>query len=55
MRFAADHSETLEGIFPSTDGISRHFYVSMSVVCKMAIVQEGARCVGWVFETKSVT
>jgi hypothetical protein len=39
---------------PPTDGISGHLYVSQSV-CEMATVQEGARCVGWLFETKSVT
>jgi hypothetical protein len=38
-----------------TDGISGHLYVSQSVVCEMATVQECALCVGWVFETKSVT
>jgi transposase len=38
-----------------TDGISGHLYVSQSVVCEMATVQERARCVGWLFETKSVT
>jgi hypothetical protein len=55
MRFAADYSKTLEVFFlPPTDGISGHFYVSQSVVCEMASVQEGARCVGWLFETKSV-
>jgi hypothetical protein len=42
-------------IFSSTDGISGHLYVSQSVVCEMATVQERARCVGWLFETKSVT
>jgi hypothetical protein len=48
MRFAADYSETLEVFFlPPTDGISGHLYVSQSVVCEMATVQECARCVGW--------
>jgi hypothetical protein len=57
MRFAADYSETLEVFFfmPPTDGISGHLYVSESAFCVMASVQEGARCVGWLFETKSVT
>jgi hypothetical protein len=56
MRFEADHSETLEGLFlPPTDGISDHVYASQSVVCEMETVQERARCVGWLFETKSVT
>jgi hypothetical protein len=52
MRFAADYSETL---LMSTDGISGHLYVFQSVVCEMATVQERALCVGWLFETKSVT
>jgi hypothetical protein len=52
MRFAADYSETLEVFFLTpTDGISGHLYVSQSVVCEM----ERALCVGWLFETKSVT
>jgi hypothetical protein len=56
MRFAADYSETLEVFFLTpTDGISGHLYVSQSVVCEMATVQERALCVGWLFETKSVT
>jgi hypothetical protein len=38
-----------------TDGISGHFYVSQSVVYEMATVQDRARCVGWLFEIKSVT
>jgi hypothetical protein len=38
-----------------TDGISGHLYVSQSVVCEMATVQERALCVGWLFETKLVT
>jgi hypothetical protein len=38
-----------------TDGMSGHLYVSQSVVCEMATVQERALCVGWLFETKSVT
>jgi hypothetical protein len=38
-----------------TDVISGHLYVSQSVVCEMANVQERALCVGWLFETKSVT
>jgi hypothetical protein len=56
MRFAADHSETLEVFFwLTTDGVSSHLYVSQSVVCDIATVQERTRCVGWLFETKSVT
>jgi hypothetical protein len=56
MRFAADYSETLEVFFLTpTDGISGHLYVSQSVFCEMATVQECALCVGWLFETKSVT
>jgi hypothetical protein len=38
-----------------TDGISGHLYVSQSVVCEMVTVQESALCLGWLFETKSVT
>jgi hypothetical protein len=45
MRFSAVHNETLEGILPLTDGISDHLYVSHSVACEMATVQERARCV----------
>jgi hypothetical protein len=46
MRFAADYSETLEVFFlPPTDGISGRLYVSQSVICEMATVQERARCV----------
>jgi hypothetical protein len=52
MLFAADHSEILEVIFPPTDGLSGHLYVSQSVICEMATVQERERCVGWLFETK---
>jgi transposase len=37
-----------------TDGISGHLYLSQSVVCEMETVHERARCVGWLFETKSV-
>jgi hypothetical protein len=37
-----------------TDG-SGHLYVSQSVVCEMETVQERALCLGWLFETKSVT
>jgi hypothetical protein len=56
MRFAADYSETLEVFFfTPTDGISGHLYVSQPVVCEIATVQERALCVGWLFETKSVT
>jgi hypothetical protein len=44
MRFAADYSETLEVFFTPTDGISDHLYVSQSVVCEMATVQERALC-----------
>jgi hypothetical protein len=56
MRFAADYSETLKVFFlMPTDGISGHFYVPQSVVWEMATVQERALCVGWLFETKSVT
>jgi hypothetical protein len=55
MQLAADYSETLEVVcLMSTDGISGHLYVSQSVVCEMATVQERALC-GMVFETKSVT
>jgi hypothetical protein len=54
MRFAADYSETLEVFLTPTDGISCHLYVFQSVVCEMT-VQERALCVGWLFETKSVT
>jgi hypothetical protein len=43
MRFAEDYSETLEVSFLTpTDGISGHLYVSQSVVCEMATVQERA-------------
>jgi hypothetical protein len=42
-------------VFGATDGISGHLYVFQSVVCEMATVQERALCVGWLFETKSVT
>jgi hypothetical protein len=38
-----------------TDGINGHLYVSQSVFCEMATVQERTLCVGWLFETKSVT
>jgi hypothetical protein len=38
-----------------TDGINGHLYVSQSVVCEMATVQERALCVWWLLETKSVT
>jgi hypothetical protein len=55
MRFGIDHSETLEVLLPPTNGISGHLYVSQPVVCEMATVKERARCVGWLFETKSVT
>jgi hypothetical protein len=54
MRFAADYSENLEVFFTPTNGISGHLYVSQSVVCEMATVQERALCVGWLLETKSV-
>jgi hypothetical protein len=37
------------------DGISGHLYVSQSVVCEMATVQERALRVGWLFNMKSVT
>jgi hypothetical protein len=30
-----------------TDGISGHLYVSLSVVCELATVQERARCSSW--------
>jgi hypothetical protein len=39
MRFAANHSEPLEDILLSTDGISGHFYVSQAAICEMATVQ----------------
>jgi hypothetical protein len=55
MQCVADHSETLDVFSAATDGISGHFYVSQSVVCEMATVQDGSHCVGWLFETKSVT
>jgi hypothetical protein len=55
MRFAADHSETREVFSFAEYGISDHRYVSQLVVCEIATVQERARCVGWLFETKSVT
>jgi hypothetical protein len=54
MRFTADRSETLR-FFPPTDGTSGYLYVSQSVACKMATVHEPARCVRWLFETKSIT
>jgi hypothetical protein len=41
--------------FAATDGISGHPCVSQPVVCEVATVQERAHCVGWLFETKSVT
>jgi hypothetical protein len=44
MRFAADYSETLEIFLTPTDGISCHLYVSQSVVCEMATVQDRALC-----------
>jgi hypothetical protein len=49
MCFAVDHSETLDVYLPPTDGISSHLYVSQSVVCEMATVQERAHRVGWFF------
>jgi hypothetical protein len=55
VRFAADYSETLEVFLTPTDGISGHLYISQSVVYEMSTVQERALCVGWLFETKSVT
>jgi hypothetical protein len=56
MWFAADYSENMEVFFVTpTDGISGHLYDSQSVDCEMATVQERALCVGWHFETKSVT
>jgi hypothetical protein len=42
-------------VLTPTYGISGHLYVSQSVVCEMVTVQERALCVGWRFETKSVT
>jgi hypothetical protein len=54
MWFAADYSETLEVSLTLTDRIGGHLYVSQSVVCEMAAVQERALCVGWLFATKSV-
>jgi hypothetical protein len=42
MWFAVDYSETLEVFLTPTDGISGHLYVSQSVVCEMATVQERA-------------
>ena len=41
-------------ISPSTDDVSVHCCVDHLVVCKMATVQEHARCVAWLFGTKSV-
>jgi hypothetical protein len=55
MQFVANYSKTLEVYFSPIYGISNHLYVSQSVVCEMATVQERARCVGWLFEAKSVT
>jgi hypothetical protein len=50
MRSAANYSKTLEVFFLTpADGISGHIYVSKSVVCEMATVQECALCVGWLF------
>jgi hypothetical protein len=46
MLFAADHSETLEVLSPPTDGISGHVYVSQSVVCEIATVQEHTSQIG---------
>jgi hypothetical protein len=40
---------------PPTDGIRGHLYVSQSIGCEMATMQKRARCVGWLFETESVT
>jgi hypothetical protein len=55
MRFAADYSETLEGFFHA-DRWNKRSSLRFSVsVCEMATVQERALCVGWLFETKSVT
>jgi hypothetical protein len=52
----ADHSKTLDFFFCRQQiGISGHLYVSQSVVCEMATMQKHTRCVGWLFETKSVT
>jgi hypothetical protein len=47
--------EKLWNFFLPTDAISGHLYFSQSVVCEMATVLERALCVGWLFETKSVT
>jgi hypothetical protein len=55
MRFAADHNVNLDVFLSPIDGISGHLYVSQSVVYEMATVQERTRCVGWLFEKKSVT
>jgi hypothetical protein len=40
---------------PPTDGISDHLYVSQSVICEMATVQERARCVGWPPRSADIT
>jgi hypothetical protein len=55
MRFGQIVVKLWKFFLPPTDGISSHLYVSQPVVCEMANVQERARCVGWLFETKSVT
>jgi hypothetical protein len=55
MPFMADHRKTVEVYFIANSGISDHLYVSQTVVLKMVTVQERARCVGWLFETKLVT
>jgi hypothetical protein len=44
--------ETLEVFLTPTDGINGHLYVSQSVICEMATVEERALCVGWLFEIK---
>jgi hypothetical protein len=54
MRFAADYSETLE-VFFDADRWNKRPSLRFSVVCEIATVQERALCVGWLFETKSVT
>jgi hypothetical protein len=43
MRLAADHSETLKVFYSQTDDIIGDLYISQSVVCEMATVQERAR------------
>jgi hypothetical protein len=55
MRLRQITAKLWKFFFMPTDGISGHLYVSQSVVCEMATVQERALCVAWLFERKSVT